>query len=523
MLKVKTSVTHPLRVDFLPPDAAPFPGRIGMTFAPGKYQPGGATGHWERDLSIDARDLAEKHHAHVLVSLVEDHELRDLRIDGLVPACEAQHIRTLRRPFPDQGVPPMELAKATVTEVLEAAARGENVVIHCKGGLGRTGVIAACALVATGVDPATAMDAVRKTRPNTIENAAQEKFIQAFADSGFRFAAAAAPEPLDRLSAPAQELMTAHPPRWQDKNKRIVFDISTPSGCVHGGEVEYSRWGAMPLPSSIDILSAAARLRHCPGFYEYGAPLDRAVEWYVNFADPHLFGFSEGGLFAQDEMQVTEHPALGALRNALLARGMKALTVERGQPTPALVMGVERRCRVATNPDASAGRPDGLYGNAFARAAEAAIRRATERLDPPTRTNVIAIAAPQGGRGTYTKSDIEHVLITAHSGFRAAVLESKRVSAPGAGPTVVVHTGWWGCGAFGGNRVLMAALQLIAAETAGVGQLAFHSAQPPDEASLNKAVRVLRDAAGSKREMPTAALVEHLVATRFPWGVGNGT
>ena len=136
---------------------------------------------------------------------------------------------------------------------------------------------------------------------------------------------------------------------------------------------------------------------------------------------------------------------------------------------------------------------------------------------------MIAIAAPHGRLGAYTKSDIEQVLRTAHSGFRAAVLESKRVSASGVGSTVVVHTGWWGCGAFGGNRVLMAALQLIAAETAGVDQLAFHSARPPDQASLNEAVRVLRDFAGSSREISTAALIEHLTARRFPWGVGNGT
>ena len=115
------------------------------------------------------------------------------------------------------------------------------------------------------------------------------------------------------------------------------------------------------------------------------------------------------------------------------------------------------------------------------------------------------------------------MLLTAHTGFRAAVLESKRVSASGAGPTVVVHTGWWGCGAFGGNRVLMAVLQLIAAETAGVDQLAFHSALPPDESSLNEAKRILRDAAGSSREIPTATLIEHLAAMRLPWGVGNGT
>lgn len=523
MTKVKTSLSHPIRVDFVPTDVAPFTGRIGMTFAPGKYQPGGATGHWERDLSIDVRGLGDKHQAHVLVSLIEGHELSELRIEGLVVACEARHIRVLRRPFPDQGVPSVELARTIVTEILEAVTRGENVVIHCKGGLGRTGLIAACALVATGVAPARAIEVVRTVRDGAIENPAQEKFIQAFADSGFRFAPETGASPFERLSISAQEVMEAHPPRWDNANKRIVFEISTPPGSVHSGEIECTRWAAMPLPPTVDLGAAVARVRHYRGYYEYGAPQGSAVDWYVNFADTNLFGFYGGGLFAQDEMQVAEHPALGALREALMAKGMKTLTVEDGAPTPVLVMGVERRCRVATNSDSAAGRPHGLYGNAFAAASGDAVRRATTRLQPPTRTNVIAIAAPHGRAGTYTASEIEHVLRTAHSGFRAAVLESKRASAQGPDPTVVVHTGWWGCGAFGGNRVLMAALQVIAAETAGIDQLAFHSASPPDEGSLNEAVRVLRDAAGSSRETPTAGLIEQLATKRFPWGVGNGT
>ena len=47
--------------------------------------------------------------------------------------------------------------------------------------------------------------------------------------------------------------------------------------------------------------------------------------------------------------------------------------------------------------------------------------------------------------------------VTLIAGFRAAVLESD-------GNAVVVHTGFCGCGAFGGHRVLMAMLQLVAAE-----------------------------------------------------------
>ena len=74
-----------------------------------------------------------------------------------------------------------------------------------------------------------------------------------------------------------------------------------------------------------------------------------AEEWHVNFADPRLFTAYGSGLFAQDEMQVAEHPALGALREALHARRWPTLTEERGQATPVLVKGVQRRCRVQTD------------------------------------------------------------------------------------------------------------------------------------------------------------------------------
>jgi len=508
---ILTSTSHPIRVDFLSREVAPLAGRIGMTFAPGKHQPGGASGHWERDLSIDARDLAEKYGTNLLVSLVEDHELRELRIERLVAAFAAHDIRVLRRPFPDLGVPTLEMAKTTVSDVLEAVGRGKNVVIHCKGGLGRTGLIAACALVASGVDAASAMRAVRDARPDTIENQTQVKFIEAFDESGFRFMPASAIKPLDRLSISAKELMAAHPPQWKDGNKRIVFDISSPPGSVHGGQISYSRFAAMALPSRVDTRAAGSRLVHRPGYYDYAPLSGGTVEWHVNFADSSLFGFYGGALFAQDEMQAVEHPALGALRETLVVRGMKAVTKEGDKATPVLVVGVERRCRVATNPDAASGRPKGLYGNEFARASESAIRAATTRVDPPTVSNLICVAAPKGGPGAYMREEIEGVLVTAYSGFRAAMIESG---------SAVIHTGWWGCGAFGGNRVLMGALQLLAAEMAEVEQLVLHSGEPADEASANEAARILWEIGG---RVDTGVVVDQLVAMRLMWGKGNGT
>jgi hypothetical protein len=321
-------------------------------------------------------------------------------------------------------------------------------------------------------------------------------------------------QPLERRTFEAQRLFEEHPPVIHDRNKRAVFEIACPEDARHAGQVVFTRWRAMPLPEEIAAEAAAARVARHDGFYDYAPALPEAVEWHVNFADPHLFFAYGGGLFAQDEMQVAEHPVLGALKEALDAGEGTPLTVDGKGPTPVLVAGAERRCRVATDRNPAEGRPHGLYGNEFARAREEAVRRATTRIDPPTVTNVIAIAAPGYGSGAYAAREIEQVLVTAFTGFRAAVLESV------AGP-VAVHSGFWGCGAFGGNRVLMTLLQVVAAGAAGADRLVLHLPGKGGADALAAALDVIRtDLAGPA--IATRDLVRKLSARGFRWGVSDG-
>jgi hypothetical protein len=272
----------------------------------------------------------------------------------------------------------------------------------------------------------------------------------------------------------------------------------------------------MTLPEFVTRAAAIQRAERREDVYDYAPVLKEpgAVEWHVNFADPNLFVAYGSGLFAQDEMQVVEHPILGALKEALTARGISARTVERQRPTPILVMGAERRCRVATDQNAEEGRPYGLYGNAFAAAPAEAVRRATTRIDPPTVTNIIAMAAPGGGQGRYTATEIEFVLTTAYTGFRAAVLQN------GDAPTAV-HTGFWGCGAFGGNRVLMALLQILAGRMAGVERLVFHTFDAAGNTAFDAALHRLNEALNGS-SIETGTVVDRIAAMGFEWGLSDG-
>jgi protein-tyrosine phosphatase len=182
--RVRTSETDPIRVDFLPAGTGLAPGRLGMTFAPGKKAPGVA-GNWERDLDADLERLVREFGALVLVSLLRPEEYALLGIEDLPDRAAAHQLDFHAFPITDAGVPSSVASTATLVQMLLARVRsGDTVVVHCRGGLGRAGLVAACCLTAVGYDADRAIATVRAARRSTIETRGQERFIAEFAEAG---------------------------------------------------------------------------------------------------------------------------------------------------------------------------------------------------------------------------------------------------------------------------------------------------------------------------------------------------
>jgi Cyclin-dependent kinase inhibitor 3 (CDKN3) len=175
---VRTSKTHPLEIAHV--QAAPEYGRIGITFCPGKYQPDAATGAWHRDLNVDL-DAIRDWGARLVLTMVEQKELEQLRVASLGDAVRARGMQWLHLPIKDYHTPSVAFEKDWATHgahIRGLLRRGSDIVVHCKGGLGRAGMIAARLLVELGVPPESAIRSVRAARKGAIETSDQEDVVR---------------------------------------------------------------------------------------------------------------------------------------------------------------------------------------------------------------------------------------------------------------------------------------------------------------------------------------------------------
>lgn len=104
-----------------------------------------------------------------MVSLLEKAEAAQLELADEGNAAEANGIRFISLPIPDRGVPASTPAAVSlITGIASALEEGKNVAVHCRQGVGRSGLIVAGVLMTSGISPERALEVVSSARGQAI-------------------------------------------------------------------------------------------------------------------------------------------------------------------------------------------------------------------------------------------------------------------------------------------------------------------------------------------------------------------
>ena len=320
-----------------------------------------------------------------------------------------------------------------------------------------------------------------------------------------------------RVSVKVQDLLNNYPPEYTYHVKKEWYDRAAYHHRHQHGTVKISRWqfaDSRKEPLFFQQMPMKVLVRN--DFFRYHEVDDEKTRvFWLNFADSQLFGFYDGYMFAQDEIQTLEHPLLGSVMEYIdrnETETLVALTEQKGLPTPYIVEHVPYWIQIQTNPVLPDGRRANLYGRRLRLSTPEERAQGFSVLQSEKKNNIIAMAAPCGGHGLYTVKQLEYLLKCAFSAFAGAT----RVTAASKHEFCTIHTGKWGCGAFGNNEELIHLVQLIAASSVGVTNIVFHAV---NHAALVKAFEKFRE---WKDAWSISQLTEYLVSQKYQWSDEDG-
>jgi len=111
-----------------------------------------------------------------IVSLLEAAESSMLALDGESKVVTDNGMKYISFPITDYGVPASaDEFSILIADIFRQLEQGINVLLHCRGGVGRSGLTAAGVLLQAGLDPEHAFNCISAKRGSRVPETAQQR------------------------------------------------------------------------------------------------------------------------------------------------------------------------------------------------------------------------------------------------------------------------------------------------------------------------------------------------------------
>ncbi|MGM9485892.1 protein-tyrosine phosphatase family protein [Ideonella sp. YS5] len=121
----------------------------------------------------------------LVVSLLERSEVLELELKAEPTLCAGAGIQFFSFPIPDRGIPAsVREFSRFLSEVHAEILKGAHVAIHCRAGIGRTGLVSGCLLHMLGVPYKDIFQVLSRSRGLAVpDTSTQEEWVERFTHS----------------------------------------------------------------------------------------------------------------------------------------------------------------------------------------------------------------------------------------------------------------------------------------------------------------------------------------------------
>ncbi len=152
------------------------------------------TGIGEGSLHVMAAPRPGQLHNHIrylkmqgitkVLCLMEPLEMERLGLDEEEKWCLSEGLKFENFPITDHSVTCVDSLRVLAKRLLKEIIAGENLVVHCYAGIGRTGLVSSCILMEHGMSAEEAMALISQKRQLKIpETREQVEFVLAYTPS----------------------------------------------------------------------------------------------------------------------------------------------------------------------------------------------------------------------------------------------------------------------------------------------------------------------------------------------------